>query len=570
MPRPANSPAFGRRGVPVLLGFLFLFQMSLGVLPSAAAGQEASSEKDRAEAIAGEAIELWDRKAYTEAIGKFHESLALDPKGETYRDLGDLFSERDMHGEAIAAYRSAIAMDSSLEPELRLSLGEQLLWADRPREAVPLLESVVSNRPQDIEAKRHLALAYRLDDHLKKAETLYRELLRGNPSDTDARKGLAASLLWQGRFRAATVEFEQVLSGEPSDAEAQTGLSRARLFLDLPEEAEVYAGRASANAPSDREVREQVARVRERLSRRLAFEGRISNDSDELTIADLTLSAHTRPRKGLDLDAAARQLFFRQGSPGKGDNINSEDSVDGTGGSLSLTYRGSASLECHAGGGATGYDVAEFHPWTGHFGITLTPADTVRFALDWERSHFDSILSFQNRVTADTYRLSVSKHFLWKTEITASGALLYHHNENETGQDRENRGERFGIELTRRLYLRGDIVHVSGIVRLGWLGFSHDLDVGVFDPRRYTTEEAGLDWRWRYRPRWEFHGTVIGGAQQESGQSGGPAYSAELGLDRIIGLGRVSFGGFATDSNARGRGQGFRRYGALLSFLISF
>ncbi len=570
MPRLANSLAFERRGLPILLGFLFLFQTLMGILPYAAAGQETSPKKERAEALAGEALQLWDQKAYPQAIGKFRESIALDPKGETYRDLGDLFSERDMHEEAISAYRSAIEADSSLEPELRQSLGEQLLWADRPREAVPLLASVVANRPQDVEAKRHLAMAYRLDDRLKEAENLYREILRGNPSDADARKGLAESLLWQGRFRAASTEFEHVLSMQPSDPDVLSGLSRARLFLDLPEEAEVYAGRAAAIAPGDREARDQVDRVRERLSRHLAFEARGSNDSDELTIVDLTLSAHARPRKGLDLDAAARQLFFRQGSPGKEVNLNNEDSVDGTGGSLSFSYRGSAALEWRAGGGAIHYNIADFHPRTGHFGITLTPADTIRFALDWERSHFDSILSFQNRVTADSFSLSASKHFLWKTEITASGALIYHHNENETGQERENRGERFGLQLTRRLYLSGDIVHVTGIVRLGWLGFSDDLDVGVFDPRRYLTEEAGVDWRWRFRPGWEFHGTVFGGAQQEKGESGGPMYSAELGLDRKITVGRVSFGGFANDSNARGQGEGFRRYGGLLSFLIQF
>jgi tetratricopeptide (TPR) repeat protein len=563
--------AFERRSLLTFLGSLFLFPMLMGILPFAAVGQEVSRGKERAEALAGEALQLWDRNAFHQAMEKFRESLALDPKGGTYRDLGNLYSERDMHEEAIAAYRSAIAADPSLEPELLRSLGEQLLWADRHREAVPVLALAVAGRPHDIEAKRHLALAYRLDDRPKEAEDLYREILRGDPSDADARKGLAASLLWQGRFRAASTEFEHVLAMQPSDADVLSGLSRARLFLDLPEEAAAYAGRAAASAPADREVREQVDRVRERLSRHLAFEARGSNDSDKLTIVDLTLSAHARPHRGLDLDVAARQLFFRQGSPGKSDNLNNEDSVDGSGGSLSLSYRGSAALEWRFGAGLTRYDIAAgFHPWTGHFGITLSPADTVRFTLDWERSHFDSILSLQNKVTADTVNLSVSKHFLWKTEITASGALIYHHNENGTGQGRDNRGERFGIELTRRLYLRGDIAHIGGIVRVGWLGFSRDLDVGVFDPRRYTTEEAGLDGRWRFRPLWEFHGILTGGLQQESGQSGGPMYSAELGLDRKIGVGRVSFGGFATDSNARGRGEGFRRYGGLLSFLIPF
>jgi len=164
--------------------------------------------------------------------------------------------------------------------------------------------------------------------------------------------------------------------------------------------------------------------------------------------------------------------------------------------------------------------------------------------------------------------LSASKHYLWKTEITASAALIYHHNENDSGQERENRGERFGLDLSRRLYLLGDIAQVTGILRFGWLGFDYDLDVGVFDPERYTSEEAGVDWRWRFRPRWEFYGTVMAGAQQEKGESGGPTYSAELGMDRRIGLGLVSLGGFASDSNARGQGQGYRRYGGLLRLRI--
>lgn len=583
VPRFLFAAAFERRGVPssagrlathlavrlsaILLGVLLFLAMLQGIPPSAAA-EETSPEKARAEALAEEAHELWDRKQYSAAIGKVRESLALDPKGETFRELGDLYAEQDLHTEAIDAYRSAIRIDPSLEPELRLSIGEQLLWAYRPREAVPLLASVVANRPHDLDAKRHLAMAYRLADRLKEAERLYRELLSVNPSDTDARTGLARSLLWAGRFRAATVEFERVLAAAPANAEALEGLSRARLFLDLPEEAESYAVRAEAAAPNDPEVREQVRRVRERLARRVSFEGRGSNDSDDLTLVELTLSAHARPRRGLDLDAEARQLFFRQGSPGKKNNIGNEDSVDGTGGSLSFSYRPSAALEWRGGGGAFRYDAADFHPWTGHLGIAVSPADTVRFDLDGERTHWNSILALQNRVTIDTISLALSKHFLWKTEITVSGALLYHHNENETGQERENRGERFGVQLTRRLYLRGDIVHVTGIARLGWLGFSHDLDVGVFDPRRYTTEEAGVDWRWRFCPRWEFHGTVIGGAQQEKGASGGPTYSAELGLDRIIGLGRVSLGAFGFDSNARGQGEGFRRFGGIFSFSI--
>lgn len=561
-----RRPSFGR----TLLSCLVVLAIYAVLAPSSSRAQDAEAQRERAEGIAEEARQFWDLKDYPNAIAKYGESLALYPKGETYRELGDLYAERDMHTEAIAAFRSAIAVDPSLEPELRLALGQQLIWSDRSNEAVPLLESVVENRPHDVEARRYLALAYRWSDRLQEAEGLYRKILAGNPADLEARKGLAESLLWQGRFRAATQEYRRVLAVAPGDAEALLGISRARLFLDMPEEAEAHVARAVEASPADKEVRSQIDRVRERLTPYAELEARGSRDSDDLSLFETTLSARGRPTAGLDLGGAVRQLFFRQGSPGKEENIGGEDSADGTGGSLSVAYRPSPAVEWHAGAGYTRYDVADFDPWSGTFGATVSPADTLRFDADWERSHWNSILSLQNRVTIDAFGISVSKHFRWKTEVSASAALVYHHNENETGQDRENSGERFGLAVGRRLYLKGDIVHVTGIVRFGWLGFSEDLDVGVYDPERYTTQEAGIDWRWRFRPLWEVYGTLIGGAQQEKGADNGPTYSAEAGLDRKIGLGMVSAGAFASDSNARGQGEGFRRYGGLLRFRIPF
>lgn len=554
----------------MLLRVLAALFVSATLFHPFAAAHAVESKEERAEAIAEQARQYWDLRAYPQAIAKFRESLALHPKGETYRELGDLYAERDMHAHAIAAYRSAVAADPSLEPELRMSLGQQLLWSDRAEEAVPPLASVVANRPFDVEAQRYLALAYRWSDRLKKSEALYRKILSGNPADLEARKGLAESLLWQGRFRAASGEFRRVLATSPADKEALVGLSRARLFLDLPEEAERYITRAAEQAPADKEVRAQIDRIRKRLAPYATFEARGSRDSDDLSLYETTLTVHQRASVGLDVDGTVRQAFFRQGAPGKQENIGDEDSVDGTGGSLSVAYRRSPAFEWHARAGVTRYDIGGFHPWSGNVGVRVAPADTVRFDLDWERSHWDSILSFQNRVTIDTVGLSVSKQFLWRTEVSASAALIYDHNENVTGQARENSGKKFGLDVTRQLYLEGDNVYVAGILRLGWLGFADDLDVGVYDPQRYLTEEAGVDWRWRFRPRWEIHGTVTAGAQQEKGSRGSPTYSADVALDRKIGLGLASVGGFASDSNARGQGEGFRRYGGLLRIRIPF
>jgi len=562
------TPARGAS--PALLALLVAtLLLAGGRLPHADA-QEPVSPVAQAETLLDAARQHRDLGELRQAVATYREAIALHPAGETYRELGDLLAEMDRHPEAIDAYRAAIAADPSLEPELRMAVGEQLLWADRPREAIPLLASVVANRPHDPEAKRFLALALRWSDRLREAEDLYREILDKDPGDADARLGLAESLLWQGRFLAATEEYRHTLEERPADPEALTGISRARLFLDLPEEAEEFLSRVPPSSPPDPETLGQAARVRDRLARFAETGFRGSHDSDDLSIYELSLSIHERPARGLDLEGTAMQRFFRQGSPGKGENLDGEDSVDGTGGSLSVRYRRSPRLAWRAGASFDRYDADNFSPWGGSVGVTSTPRDTLRIDLDWERSHWDSILSLQNRVVIDTVGLAVSKHFAWKTEISASVEILWHHNENDTGQERDNRGARYGLSLTRRLYLRGDDAYLAGILRFGWLGFRHDLDVGVYDPERYTSEEAGIDWRFRFRRDWEFHGTALAGAQQEKGANSGSTYSIEAVLDRRIGLGTASIGGFASDSNAGGQGEGFRRYGGLLRVRIPF
>lgn len=552
----------------VLLLLLILLILAPPVAGRADGGGPETSAK--AEALVEKATGHWDKGELDEAAAALREAIAVEPKGETYRSLGWLYAERDRHAEAAAAFRSAIAADPSLEPELRLDLGRQLLFADRPAEAVPLIESAVAARPADAEARRLLSLAYRWTDRLADAERVSRGILSADPADHEARKGLAEAILWQGAFRAASREFERALEGNPSDPEALAGLARARMLLDLPEEADGFARRALALSPGDKDAREQAEKARERTRPHAAVEVRGSHDSDDLSIFLVDLSAYARAARGLDLRGSARRRVFRQGSPGKTVNRDDEDAAEGDSGMLSAEWRASRDVSLRAGAGLARYDAGGFRPWTASAGATVAPADGVGVSLDWERSLFDTILSFQERVTADAFVLSASKSFRWTTEVSASYGLVLHHNGNATGQPRENRGERAVLGITHPLYRKGDSVRVGGIARFGWLSFSHDLDVGVFDPRRYTTQEAGIDWRWEPARRWATYGTVLGGAQQEKGNKGDSTYSAEIGVDRAVGSGLLTLEGFSSDSGAGGRGGGFRRSGGLLRIRIPF
>ncbi len=539
-----------------------------GALPPGAAA--AASPAASAEMLADEAVRLWDDKEYEKAIAKFRESIRVEPRGETYRSLGWLYAERDRHAEAVAAFREAIAHDPSLEPELRLELGEELLWADRPKEATPLLESVHAARPSDTTATRRLALAYRWTDRYAEADALYKALLAADPADAEARAGLAWTLLWRDRYRAAGGAFAAAAEKSPTDPDALVGLSRARLFLDLPEEADAFNRRALAADPGNADARAQEARIRERIRRRVGGEAWAAHDSDDLTIVRLELSAYARAARGLDLRGSARHETYRQGSPGKNVNIGNADRADGTGAFLDADWRPSPAAAFRAGFGLTRYNVGNFHPWSAHAGATWEPRDLVSVSLDWERTHFETILSFQDRVTADTIAASAGRSFEGRVELRGTVAFIAHHNENVTGQPRENRGWRATAEATLPLLRKGDATHLSALAKIEWLSFEETLDVGVFNPERYTTEEAGLDGRWAFAPRWEVFGTVLAGAQQEIGNAGAPTYSVDAGVDRRIGAGTVTLAGFATDSRAAGPGGGFRRRGGSLSFRIPF
>lgn len=488
-----------------------------------------------------------------------------------FREQGEEYATQDRHADAIRAYRAAVAADPSVTPEVAPSLGASLLWDDRAEEAIPVLEGAVARNPGDLEARKLLALAYRWTDRLDRAERLSRKNLVEDPGDTEERNGLAIALQWQGRERESIVEFERVLAAKPDDPEALAGLSRSRLEMDLPEEAEGYAIRAAAVDPKNAEAAEQLKKVRRRLARYIEGEVRASRDTDRLSLFELSLGVHGRAARGLDLGATARGLFFRQGGPEKDGNIDGEDSVDGTAGALSLGYRPGPFLAFRGSAGGARYDVAGFRPWTASAGATMFPGDLWRFALDWEHAPWDTILSLQNRVLVDTVSVSVVRAIPWKTEVSASASLLFHRNENDAGQPRENRGQRYGVGLDRRLYKNGDVTRLTGIVRLGYLGFQDDLDVGIYDPVRQTTQEVGLDGRWAFRPRWEAFGTAMAGAQQEKGQGGSPSYSLEAGVDREVGAaGRITLGAFVADSSAAGREGGFRRYGGYLRLRVPF
>jgi len=487
------------------------------------------------------------------------------------KDQGDEHASRDRASEAILSYQAAVAADPSLEPEIAPSLGAQLLWADRTAEAVPVLEAAVARNPSDRETRKLLALAYRRSDRLDEAERLSRMTLAEEPGDLDERNGLAIALQWQGLNRQAAAEFDRVLAVRPDDIEALIGLSRARLEMDLPDDAAAPAARAVAIDPKNREAAEQLARVRRRLGRYVEGEVRFSYDTDQLSLYDLSLGVYGRTARGFDLGVVGRELLFRQGSPGKDLNIDQVDSANGTAGSLLFAYRPGESYAVRGSAGLSTYDVGNFRPWTGSAGVTFFPGDLWHIALDWERVPYDTILSLQNHVTIDAVTATVTRLIPWKTEVAASASYRVQRNENDTGEPRTNPGQQYELGISRRLYMKDEVTRLTGLLRLGYLGYRYDLDVGVYDPLRQTTEEVGLDGRWAFHPRWEAFATAMAGAQQEKGESGSPTGSLEAGVDREVGAaGRITLGGYIADSSAAGRGEGYRRQGGYLRFYVPF
>ena len=217
---------------------------------------------------------LMKQNRYLEAEEKLRFAISLSPDyPQLHEDLGSVFAMQSRYDEAIPEFERAIQLQPSL-PLVHKKLGHALAAVGRGKEAdeefqsyidsnpnreavmnavdllseekideaITKLQEILKKSPNDVNAMRYLARAYRLGDkNLQDAEALLRTAVQQSPDFTPGWFDLA-SLLMRDKIMEAIAAYEKVVQLDPKNAAAWGGLGSAYGLAMYPDKsADAYA-----------------------------------------------------------------------------------------------------------------------------------------------------------------------------------------------------------------------------------------------------------------------------------------------------------------------------------------
>ncbi|HVN04814.1 MAG TPA: tetratricopeptide repeat protein [Bryobacteraceae bacterium] len=178
----------------------------------------------------------YNRKHFAEAAQTFAECLKLEPRNARAEDyLGRSYEALGRTDDAIAAYRRAVALDSSAthNPEPYLDLGNLLTDNSRPGDSIPYLIEAAGMAPNDWRIHRSLGKAYLQANRLPEALAELRKAVALQPDDAPLHFLLAQAMRKSGLADEARAESEKynALTGVHSSPDSP--LAEARSLVEL-------------------------------------------------------------------------------------------------------------------------------------------------------------------------------------------------------------------------------------------------------------------------------------------------------------------------------------------------
>jgi len=179
------------------------------------------------------------RGQFADAIAAFDKAAALDPKLEAAyaHGLYAHLKQDDVEG--------ALALAARLEPvnpeRAGLFRAFVLMRTGRSAEALPVLEKLRDQFPDNADVRVMLSSALVLANRVDDAEKELRHVLKVDPKSAPARMALADVLNAQNKTGEMVEELRQLVQQSPQEPGPQLGLARALLLAGKPDEAEQIA-----------------------------------------------------------------------------------------------------------------------------------------------------------------------------------------------------------------------------------------------------------------------------------------------------------------------------------------
>ena len=142
---------------------------------------------------------------------------AADPRAAAEADAALALAREGKYEQAIAHYKSALALDPAL-PGVRLNFGLAYLKLNWAEEAATQFERAVKAEPASFQARVLLGMSYYACRRFADAAAQLQRASSQQPDNTELRFKLAQSYLWSQQYEAAKREFQFLLKQNPDSA----------------------------------------------------------------------------------------------------------------------------------------------------------------------------------------------------------------------------------------------------------------------------------------------------------------------------------------------------------------
>ena len=181
-------------------------------------GRPLADPKEKVEVIRlmNKAEKESDQDDIEEAIDTLEEIIRLDPNiVDAHVMLGNLFTKRNLHQQAVAAYQKAIDLNPDYDlPKINLAIAYKE-W-EKYQEAISILEEVVSKQPRNSRANFHLGDVYRRQGMYDDALRYYKQGIEYDPNSATLNAELGLCYYYQGMLGKAEQNLQQALERNPN------------------------------------------------------------------------------------------------------------------------------------------------------------------------------------------------------------------------------------------------------------------------------------------------------------------------------------------------------------------
>ncbi len=221
---------------------------------------------------------LWSN-AFGEAIRAFQALVRENPRDS---DLRNAYADalvggarqaagESRNGEAAGLVARALQVAPERRREILREYADQVLYAGRPRDAIPLYQEVLQGTdlpPMELRnAQIGLGRAFFWSGQPEQALPFFTAILQAMPLDFEARIARGRALNAVAAHRAALADFESALQQKPGDADGLRGAARAETSLGLHRTAMARLGPLFERGDRDVRTLQIVADARRAMGR---------------------------------------------------------------------------------------------------------------------------------------------------------------------------------------------------------------------------------------------------------------------------------------------------------------